>query len=148
MATPENLPVIAAVDDLLKSHHFTLHVDPYVDPSFRYTVEQLELLKRHTQADRSALPEFDDFSAKSCSAGRNYINLMPNGDVFTCASGYSYAYSPLFAAVVAGARTDHYRMGNLFDPRFSLNATNIACTLPCQAYCDRDSVLIRSIEPA
>jgi MoaA/NifB/PqqE/SkfB family radical SAM enzyme len=147
VATPENLPVIAAVDELLKSRHVTLHVDPYVDPGFRYSAEQLKLLQRHTQRDRNALPEFDDFSNKSCSAGRNYINLMPNGDVFTCASGYSYAYSPLFADVVAGQRTDHYRMGNLFDPDFSLNATDISCTLPCQAYCDRDSVFIRSIDP-
>ena len=150
VATPENLPVIVSVEELLKSKQVTLHVDPYVDPGFRYSSEQLKLLQKHTQSDRKAdaLVEFNDFSLKSCSVGRNYINLMPNGDVFTCASGYSYAYSPLFAHVVEGQRTDHYRMRNLFDPNFSLNRTDVLCTLPCQAYCDRDSVLIRSIQPA
>lgn len=143
VATPENLPVIAMIDELLKSRHITLHVDPYVDPGFRYSAEQLELLEKHIQPDRKALPEFDDFSHKSCSAGRNYINLMPNGDVFTCASGYSYVYSPLFANIVRGASTDQYRMGNLFDSDFSLNAGDISCALPCEAYCDRDSVQVK-----
>lgn len=148
VATPENLPVIAAVDDLMKSRHVTLHVDPYVDPHFRYSAEQLKLLAKHVQSDRSALLEFDDFSHKSCSAGRNYINLMPNGDVFTCASGYCYAYSPLYAQVVAGKRTDQYRMGNLFEHDFALNERDVSCALPCSAYCDRDSVLVRPAEPA
>jgi MoaA/NifB/PqqE/SkfB family radical SAM enzyme len=152
VATPENLPVIVSVDELLKSKQVTLHVDPYVDPGFRYSAEQLKLLQKHTQSDHNrnanALVEFDDYSRKSCSAGRNYINLMPNGDVYTCASGYSYAHSPLFTHIVAGQSTDHYRMKNLFDSDFSLNTTDVSCTLPCQAYCDRDSVLIKSIEPA
>lgn len=147
VATPENLPAIAAVDELLKLHRISLHVDPYVDTEFKYTAEQLELLRKHTQADRNALVEFDDFSLKSCSAGRNYINLMSNGDVFTCAGGYEYVHSPLFAHVVAGESTDHYRMGNLFDLDFSLNKADIVCKLPCQAYCDRDAALIKVIGP-
>jgi MoaA/NifB/PqqE/SkfB family radical SAM enzyme len=147
VATPENLPAIAAADELLKSRRVTLHVDPYVDPDFRYSAEQLKLLEKHIQSDRNALPDFDDFSHKSCSAGRNYINLMPNGEAFTCASGYSYGYSPLSAHLVAGKKTDHYRMGNLFDSDFSLNTTDISCTLPCQSYCDRDAVIVRLIEP-
>jgi MoaA/NifB/PqqE/SkfB family radical SAM enzyme len=148
VATPENLPVIAAVDELLKSHDVSLHVDPFVDLGFHYSEEQLELLRKHTQTDRKALPEFDDFSQKSCSAGRNYINLMPNGDVFTCASGYQYIYSPLNAHLAAGKKLDQFRMGNLFELDFSLNTTDILCTMPCQAYCDRDAVLVKLIEPA
>lgn len=148
VATPENLPAIAAVDKLLKSHSVSLNVDPFVDTDFEYSEEQLALFKKHAVPTRSTLVEFDDFSLKQCSAGRNYINLLPNGDVFTCASGFSYVYSPLFRHVVGERKTDHYRMGNLFDPAFSLNTTDISCTLPCEAYCDRDSALIKVIGPA
>jgi MoaA/NifB/PqqE/SkfB family radical SAM enzyme len=146
VATPENLPAIAAIDELMKSRNVTLHVDPFVDPTFRYSEEQLLLLRKHTAADRKDLPEFEDFSLKACSAGRKYINLMPNGDVFACASGFEYYHSPLFAHLAAGKRVDHYRMGNLFEPGFSLNKEDILCDLPCQAYCDRDSVIIKVID--
>ncbi len=146
VATPENLPAIAAVDGLLTSHNVSLHVDPFVDPDFQYSAEQLRLLKKHTSPDRRSRPEFDDYRPKLCSAGRNYINLLPNGDVFTCASGFSYAYSPLLARVVGGQKTDHYRMGNLFDRDFSLNTADISCTLPCEAYCDRDAVLTKVVD--
>jgi MoaA/NifB/PqqE/SkfB family radical SAM enzyme len=148
VATPENLPAIEAVDALLKSHNISLHVDPYIDTGFEYSKEQLALLKKHAKIDRASMPEFNDFSLKSCSAGRNYINLMPNGDAFACASGFEYVYSPLFSHVVGEQKTDHYRMKNLFDPAFSLNTSNISCTLPCQAYCDRDMAVIKVVGPS
>jgi hypothetical protein len=76
----------------------------------------------------------------------NYLNVMPNGDVFTCASGFAYVHSPLFAEVVGDQNTDHYRMGNLFDSDFALNKSNVSCTLPCEAYCDRDAALIKVVD--
>ena len=147
VATPENLPAIAAIDALLKSHNISLHIDPFVDTGFRYSDEQLALLKKHTKLDRASMPEFNDFSLKSCSAGRNYVNLMPNGDVFVCASGFQYVHSPLFAHVVGNQDTSHYRMKNLLDPDFSLNRLDISCALPCQAYCDRDMAVIKVAGP-
>jgi MoaA/NifB/PqqE/SkfB family radical SAM enzyme len=146
VATPENLPAIEAIDKLLNSHDITLHVDPFVDTEFHYDSEQLKLLRKHTTIDRSNLIEFSDRSLKSCSAGMNYLNVMPNGDVFTCASGFAYVHSPLFAEVVGDQNTDHYRMGNLFDSDFALNKSNVSCTLPCEAYCDRDAALIKVVD--
>ena len=147
VATPENLPVIERIDDLLRSHNISLHVDPFVDAQFSYTPEQLHTLKRYTQADRSSLVAFDDFSVKCCSAGRNYINLMPGGEVYTCAGGWSYTHSPLYKHIVNGSDVSRYAMGNLFDPDFRLNTSDITCSLPCKDACDRDATIIRVIAP-
>jgi hypothetical protein len=86
--------------------------------------------------------DFNDFSPKQCSAGRNYINLLPDGQVFTCAAGFSYTYSPLYTDLVKNRSLEHFRMPNLFDPDFRLNPTDLVCKLPCKDACDRDSVLI------
>lgn len=147
VATPENLPVIASIDELMRTHRISLHVDPYVDHEFRYSTEEQTLLGKYTQADRKSLVDFDDFSRKQCSAGRNYINLLPDGQVFTCAAGFNYTYSPLYADLVKNKPLGHYRMGNIFDSDFKLNSSDVMCELPCKDACDRDSVII-SIRPA
>jgi len=147
VATKENLPVIASIDALLKTHRMTLHVDPLVDVAFRYSGAEEALLRKYTKADRSTLVQFDDFSAKTCSAGRNYLNLMPDGQAFTCAGGFHYTYSPLYAGMVENRPLGQFRLGNIFDSDFKLNSSDIVCELPCQHACDRDSVTMKSIEP-
>ncbi len=147
VATPENIPVIARIDDLMRKRNISLHVDPLVDTEFIYTPEQIRALKKYTQADRSSLVSFDDFSMKQCSAGRNYINLMPGGEVYTCAAGWSYTHSPLLRHVVNGSGVSQYSMGNLLDPDFRLNTADVACSLPCKDACDRDSAIVKVIGP-
>jgi organic radical activating enzyme len=142
VATPENLPVISSIDELMKTHRITLHVDPYVDHEFRYSTEERTLLRKYTQADRKSLVDFDDFSSKRCSAGRNYINLLPDGQAFTCAAGFNYTHSPLYAELVRNKPLGHFRMGNIFDADFKLNSTDVTCELPCKDACDRDSVIM------
>ena len=143
VATSENLPVILHIDGLMKRHRITLHVDPYVDHEFRYSAQERALLRKHTQGDRKYLVEFDDFRRKRCSAGRNYLNLLPNGDAFTCAAGFTYTYSPLYSKLVAERDLGHFRMGNLFDSGFKLNASDLVCELPCKDACDRDAVILK-----
>lgn len=147
VATPENIPVIERIDDLMRSRNISLHVDPFVDTEFTYSPEQIRALKKHIQPDRSSLVSFDDFSVKHCSAGRNYINLMPGGEVYTCAGGWGYTHSPLFKHIVNGSSVSQYSMGNLFDPDFRLNTGDVTCTLPCKDACDRDSAIIKVIAP-
>jgi len=147
VATPENLPMIASIDELMKTHSISLHIDPYVDHEFRYSAEQQKLLEKYTQADRKSLVDFSDFSRKQCSAGRNYLNLMPDGQVFTCAAGFTYTHSPLYTEMVKGKPLDQFRMKNIFDPDFELNSDDIVCELPCKDACDRDAVII-TIQPA
>lgn len=147
VATPENLPVIASIDELMATHRISLHVDPYVDHNFKYSTQDEALLRKYTQADRRSLVDFNDFSPKQCSAGRNYINLLPDGQVFTCAAGFTYTYSPLYTELVRNRSLEQFRMSNLFDEDFQLNARDLVCKLPCKDACDRDSVLI-TIQPA
>ncbi len=147
VATPENLPVISSIDELMSKHRISLHVDPYVDHEFRYSAAEQQVLRKHITADRSKLVEFDDFSSKQCSAGRNYINLLPNGDVFTCAAGFNYIHSPLYSEIVKGRDLSHFPMRNLFDSAFKLNSTDVICGLPCKDACDRDAVILKTIQP-
>jgi len=139
--------MIASIDILMKTHRVTLHVDPLVDIAFRYSAEEEALLRKYTKADRSALVQFDDFALKQCSAGRNYLNLLPYGQVFTCAGGFTYTYSGLYADMVKNKPLDQYRIGNIYDPDFKLNSGDIKCELPCKDACDRDSVIVKTIRP-
>jgi organic radical activating enzyme len=147
VATPENLPVISSIDELMKTYRITLHIDPYVDHEFRYSTQEQALLRKYTRADRKLLVDFGDFSRKQCSAGRNYVNLLPDGQVFTCAGGFTYTHSPLYAEMVRNKPLGHYRMGNIFDPEFRLNSSDLLCELPCKDACDRDAVLVK-IQPS
>jgi MoaA/NifB/PqqE/SkfB family radical SAM enzyme len=144
VATPENISVLERVDREFSKENISLHVDPYVDPNFTYTETQWALIKKYVQSDRRPeFLDFEDYSPKQCSAGRNYINIAPNGDVFTCASGLTYNYSTLSAHLVKGHPTDLYRMGNIFAPAWALNTSDMVCSLPCSAACDRDAAKIR-----
>jgi organic radical activating enzyme len=147
VATPENLPVIEEIDRDMARRGVVLHVDPYVDPAFRYSPEQRELLQRCIRSDRNPESQFDDFSEKSCSAGRNYIQVGPSGDVFTCNGGMQYLYSSLYANFPKPMDVSQFAMGNVFDPAFSLRKTNIRCCLPCKEACDRDSVAMKKVGP-
>lgn len=151
VATPENLPLIEDVADNMAHDNVTLHVDPYVDLHFRYTPEQRVLLDRVLRSDRNpdSQLDFNDFSEKSCSAGRNYINLMSNGEVYACNGGLQYLRSGLYAGFPnpGGMDLRKFAIGNLFDPAFALNQRDIVCSLPCKEACDRDSVSVRQIGP-
>lgn len=152
VATPENLPLIEEIESGMARENVTLHVDPYVDINFRYSPEQRATLDRCLRSDRNpdAQLDFNDFSEKSCSAGRNYVNVAPNGDVFTCNGGMHYIHSSLYTGFAnpAGMDIRQFAIGNLFDRSFALNKTDIICKLPCKEACDRDSVAVRRIGPA
>jgi hypothetical protein len=119
-----------------------LHVDPYVDHEFHYSTQEQALLWKYTQADRKLLVDFADFSRKQCSAGRNCVNLLPDGQLFTGAGGVQLMHSPLYPELVRNKPLGHYRMGNIFDPEFRLNSSDL-CELPCKDACDRDDVLVK-----
>jgi MoaA/NifB/PqqE/SkfB family radical SAM enzyme len=148
VATPENLPLLDHVADELGACGVSLHVDPYIDPGFRYSQDQMKLLSRHITADRNAKAEsspFDDFSTKRCSAGRNYINLCPDGSAYTCYGGMNFVHSSLYSDVAAGKDLSQFKMGNLFNPDFKLNSEDMICAMPCTAACDRDAAIIKPV---
>jgi hypothetical protein len=152
VATNASDVLIETIADKFRTRRVHLHVDPYVDPDFAYSADQRTRLDRVLQRDRSSHVDrqlnYGDYATKVCSAGRNYINLMPNGDVYTCANGFQYVHSPLSKTIVDAAPrdplVDAYRMGNLFDADFRLRSGDMECHLPCTSPCDFDAVRIRN----
>jgi MoaA/NifB/PqqE/SkfB family radical SAM enzyme len=155
VATPDNLPIIAAMNARLVDQNVTLHVDPLVDPDmqFQYSDEELRtLMTVLTRGRKNSLDRLNyrSYKQKKCSAGRNYINIMPNGDVFRCAGGFEYMLSPLRKSILENGPSAPYdatlfSMGNIFDENFSLDTNDIICGLPCPAACDRDMARIKFI---
>ena len=149
VATPDNLPVVNKIKDCFYGKGIVLHIDPYIDPNFIYSKEQLSQLEKVLGKDRNynlkRQLDFDDYTRKDCSAGRNYINILPNGDVFTCAGGMEFTHSPRYASIIRDHPLAQYKMGNIFDSDFELNKKNIICSLPCNAACDLDAVRIKRI---
>jgi MoaA/NifB/PqqE/SkfB family radical SAM enzyme len=144
VATPENLLVLEQISGELGESAVELHVDPYVDIGFHYSPAQLKTLHRFITPDRKPETQldFDDFSPKRCSAGRNYVNFAPDGSAYTCQGGMNFLHSPLHAGLAEGRELDHFRLGNLFDADFRLNSKDVLCSMPCNIACDRDSTII------
>lgn len=152
VTTRENLPIIQQLEDQLTYEGVSLHVDPFIDADmqFQYTDTERGLLNKVLQKDRiNTLDRLNFYSYinKKCSAGRNYINIMPNGEVYRCAAGFEYFYSPLRKDVLSSGPNAPYDpaffyMGNIFDDSFRLDTKDINCGLPCPAACDRDMAKI------
>jgi MoaA/NifB/PqqE/SkfB family radical SAM enzyme len=153
VATRENVPMIPKIAKMLSDHRVSLHIDPFVDPdmAFEYTPEETALLSRYLTPDRTTQMDrlvFDDYLPKSCSAGQNYINVMPDGTVFRCAAGFDYYHSPLRRPVLESGPNapydpGYFKMGNIFDSSFQLDTKPVLCELPCPAACDRDMAQIK-----
>ncbi|MBI4650518.1 radical SAM protein [Candidatus Desantisbacteria bacterium] len=152
VATRKNIQMIQGLEEILKDHNVSLHIDPFVDPdtAFVYTQEEMLILSRYLASDRSSLNmlDFTSYTKKECSAGQNYINLMPDGTVFRCVGGSDYFHSPLKKRLLtmgpdAPYDPDFFLMGNLFAPDFKLDKSPVYCCLPCTAACDQDMATIK-----
>ena len=152
VATPENLSVIEKLHEQFAHERVELHVDPFIEPGFAYSTEQMKRLRPFLPRDRQNEKQwqYDDYDPKLCSAGVNYLNLLPDGRVLTCAGGMDYQNSPLVSDILAGQPDqpfdlDLFSMGNLFDPDFALRQKPLVCTLPCRMACDLDSASIKRL---
>jgi len=153
VATPENVPMIPKLEKFFTDHKVSLHIDPFVDPDavFEYKPEQKAILLRYLASDRSTqmdMLDVDSYAPKQCSAGQNYINIMPDGTIFRCVGGNDYYHSPLKKRLLdkgpnAPYDPGFFLMGNIFDPNFKLDKASVRCELPCTAACDRDMAKIK-----
>lgn len=156
VATRENVLMIPKFEKFFTDHKVSLHIDPYVDPdvAFEYTPEEMVILSRYLASDRNTqmdMLNFNSYTPKECSAGQNYINIMPDGTVFRCVGGSDYFHSPLKKRLLdmgPGAPYDpgFFLMGNVFDPGFKLDKAPVCCQLPCTAACDRDMAKIKRLK--
>ena len=146
VATRENLPLIARLQYTFQKEEVSLHVDRLVKSGFQYTEEENKMLEAVISKERKK--QFDqldekDYGVKICGAGKNYINIFPDGQAYTCAGGMEYRHSPLAKSILESQPTPQFDvnkffMGNIFDQQFKLRDTPISCSLPCRAACDRD----------
>ena len=149
----ENLKIIPKLKRFFDGHNVSLHIDPFIDPDleFEYTDDEKSLLSNYLTPDRIKkmdMLNFESYEPKLCTAGQNYINLMPDGNVFRCVGGSEYYHSPLkgkilFKGPKAPYNSDYFLMGNIFDSDFKLEEKAINCDLPCTAACDRDMANIK-----
>jgi MoaA/NifB/PqqE/SkfB family radical SAM enzyme len=149
VATPENLPYLGPISQELKQEGVTLHVDPYVNVSgFHYTEEQMTEVRKHIASDRhpEAQQDYNDYSPKHCSAGRNYLTLSPDGSAYSCYNGMNFNHSTQYTDIVGGRNVSQFRMGNIFDSNFKVRSNDMICSMPCNSACDRDSAIIRPVQ--
>lgn len=146
VATPVNLDFLKTLDKICKSNKIALHVDPFIDFAAekpQFSKEQLQILKKFVSPDRSIKKKkklYNTTKRKKCSAGRNYYNIMPNGEISICSGGMDYKYSPLRSLSI----NEIFNLGNVFEDEIELNKRDFVCNYPCLNHCDMDFCLIRS----
>jgi MoaA/NifB/PqqE/SkfB family radical SAM enzyme len=154
VATRENLSVLRTLDQSFKNKEITLHVDRLLDDTVIYTPEEVAFLDSFLTVERRRQKDqlnYKDYEPKVCGAGNNYINIMPDGEVYTCAGGMEYFNSPLVKKILDQQPEEpfdlgQFKMGNIFDPGFELNTKPIVCPLPCRAACDRDFTTFKRVK--
>ncbi len=147
VAVPENIPFITKLQKVMKENSIDLHIDPYFGKDYKYTEAQLENLPFSNERKYSKKYQLhNSLKMKSCSAGRNFYCLMPNGDALTCTSGCDYIYSDLRKNDAKDFNTDIFKLGNVFDGTFKLNRNNINCNLSCFSHCDMDFCVIKEVK--
>lgn len=142
VATPENIPFLEKLHNDLTPKGVTIRVEHLVKPGFKYTEEQLKELSKYLVNDRDwdkKVNFYESFNTKNCSAGKNYINIMPNADAYSCVGGMEYINAKHRQELVNGQQDlSRYKLCNLADEKFSLNTCNEPCNLPCIYVCDWD----------
>lgn len=154
VATRENMSVLRHLNQYFKNKEITLHVDRLLDDSVVYTPDELQFLDSFLSIERRKQHDQlvdNDYQPKLCGAGVNYINIMPDGEAYTCAGGMEYMHSPLVKNILddqpdAPFDLSQFKMGNIFDPGFALNKKRIVCPLPCRAACDRDFTTFKRLK--
>ena len=145
VASSDNIKIIGVIEKKFKQNNVQIHVDPCISLDSGYTEKEKIVLDKYLENDRDVRwLGFKDYSKKKCSAGRNYIIIFPDGDVFSCMGGFYYS-TPLYKHLVNSKSTEQFYLGNIFSDDFKLNKMDIQCSLPCQEGCDLDLAIIENI---
>jgi MoaA/NifB/PqqE/SkfB family radical SAM enzyme len=146
VATRENMPFLRTLKKSFSEKEIAFHIDRFMNENFTYTPEEVTFLDSflsHERRQQSDQLDYTDYEPKLCGAGKNYINIMPNGEVYTCAGGMEYIHSHLVKDILDHQPNTPYdlaqfKMGNIFEPGFQLRNKAVVCSLPCRTACDRD----------
>ncbi len=141
VATPENFPFLKELHKKLNPKGITIRVEHLVKSGFSYTEEQLKEINKYLVDDRNQNKKtnfYESYCNKNCSAGKNYINIMPNADVYSCVGGLEYVNAEHRKKYIKNSNLDRFKMGNLADEKFEFKKENQICNLPCVYVCDWD----------
>lgn len=144
VANNENILFLKNHSKDFKNKNISVHVDPFIDfeknKCFEYTKEQLKMIGNFITKDRNLLlkTELENLT-KICSAGRNYYNIMPNGDVTICSNTMDIKYSKFREK----SNDKSFDLGNIFDGTFKLNNVDYKCKYKCLNHCDIDYCKIK-----
>jgi MoaA/NifB/PqqE/SkfB family radical SAM enzyme len=147
VATPENIPFLDKLYNRLTPKGITLRVEHLVKTGFQYTPEQFKQIEKYLTPDRNFHKKetfYEGPVCKMCSAGQNYVNIMPNADVYSCVGGLEYTHSVARKPLVKNpAALKRYYVGNLADENFRFFTEKKPCPYPCVYVCDWDYADIR-----
>jgi len=118
--------------DIFKWYEFDVTVLPYLDENYEWKEKNLEIVKRiRKYIDESQPLGWSNKNiTKFCSAGKDYIHISSDGEVYRC-------YSQM---VYEGERGDIFKasLGNILEKKFKLNDKLELCKIPCYFPCDRE----------
>jgi len=134
VAYPEQIYLIPALKGLFEGIGLRFHVDPYAENNqlrFKYSERENIFLSQFVNQDR-AFRVHDVEKVVTCSGGRDYIQVDPDGFAYRCMTMNLRKESPI---------------GNILDKTFKLNDKDETCGIGdlCGG-CDRDKCTIIPIK--
>ena len=129
VAFPEQMFLIPAAKGLFEGMGVRFHVDPYAQDNqgrFQYSAKEMNFLSQFVEKDR-------EFRIKqvekevNCSAGRDYIQVDPDGFAYRCMTLHLMTGEPI---------------GNILDESFKLNDDDICRMADLCGGCDRDKATL------
>jgi MoaA/NifB/PqqE/SkfB family radical SAM enzyme len=127
VAFPKQIDMIEQMKKEIEDAGFSFNVDPYISSTYQYTEEEQRIVKKFISQKRTVEPWNSpgraQITEKMCSGGRDYICIVPNGDVFKCNTGFFYS------------DRDRFRIGNITS-KVQLSNVDTPCNVPCPSACD------------
>jgi|GEM_PF-1606301 len=139
---PQRIHLIPQLKKLFEDKKIMFNVDPYIDPSYKYSSEEIDIIKKYSSNFRSLGFEGPGLK-KKCFAGSSHFIILPNGDAYACQSGLHYNCSPLYKNFQVKRS---FYLGNLFLDNFKFYTEPVFCDLPCSEACDIESAFVRKIK--
>lgn len=129
---PEQMYLVPSTRQLFERMGIRFHVDPFMQEAheapYHYTEAESRFLRPFIEDDRAYRVDGVTDSVVCCSAGKDYLQVSPEGDAYRCMIHHLHEKQP---------------MGNIFDAAFRLFEEDELCgDYGTCAGCDKDKITI------
>jgi len=138
---PEKIYLIPDLKRRFEALDVIFNVNPYIDPDYKYSDKEIEIIKKYTGSLRRMGFE-DKCVLKKCYAGSMHSIILPNGDVYACHAGMYYNTSPLHQKFKV---KKNFYLGNIFSGTLKFHKKSIICSSPCNEACDIESAFVEEL---